>query len=85
MILSHHASTRMQQRGITREQIDIILQFGKPVRRPGDALAYSISKRDRDKAIQYFKKKIQAVEKTRDKLVLVGPEGSEIITAYNKY
>ena len=85
MILSNHASKRMQQRGITREQIDIILQFGKPLRRPGDALAYSISKRDRDKAIQYFKEKIQTIEKTKNKVVLVDSEGNEIITSYNRH
>ena len=41
MNISKHAVVRSQQRGIPTDDIDLIMQFGKPQYKPGGAIEYS--------------------------------------------
>ena len=42
MKTSKHASERLQQRGIPKDYIDIILEHGTSIRKPGNALEYRL-------------------------------------------
>ncbi len=80
---TNHAKTRCQQRGISRDQIDLILLFGKKCRRPGGALEYSLRRRDKDKIISGLKKQIHMVEKCVGKAVLVNNDQQAVLTTYH--
>lgn len=45
MKMSQHAMIRARQRGIPRDVIRLITEYGMPVRRKGNALEYSIGKK----------------------------------------
>jgi len=82
MNLSYHAIARGQQRSIPDEIIELILAFGKTERRPGQATAYRIDKRDINRAIDKLKRQIRMFEKAQNKVVLTNEIGSTVITVY---
>jgi hypothetical protein len=77
-----HAKVRFQQRGITSEVVDLILRFGKPVRKPGNLMEYRMGWKDRNDAVTLLKRQIQRIDKTLNKAVLIDEDSEEIITAY---
>jgi hypothetical protein len=83
MRLSKHASVRSRQRGFPVDCISLIINFGTPIRRPGDALEYRLRKKDKVKVINYYKHQIQLLDKAAEKAVLVSGDTAEIITVYN--
>ncbi len=83
MQLSKHAAIRSQQRGIANDCIDLIMNFGAAEKRPGGALEYRLRKKDKDKLIQYYKQKIQLLNKAGVKAILLDRNTEEIITVYN--
>ena len=74
MIVSKHASVRAQQRGITSMIVELILQFGTPFEKPGNAVEYRLQRRD-------IKQIIQSLDKANKKAVLIN--GDTVITVYN--
>lgn len=85
METTKHAQARSQQRGIPKGQIEMILEFGTPHDRPGNAIEYVITKKDKEKALRHFKKKIQQIDKAGNKGVLISRGDDTIITVYNKH
>lgn len=85
MKMSRHAIVRSKQRGIPSDLIDIILQFGTPVKRPGNVLEIQINKKDKNKIIKRLKWLIHSVEKCANKAILADISLKEIVTVYNKY
>ena len=83
MEITNHAEIRSQQRGISQDQIDFILSFGKKYRRPGGALEYKLRRRDKSKIISELKKQIHLVEKCVDKAVLIKGDRKMVITTYH--
>lgn len=63
MDISKHAKIRSQQRGVPRDEIDSIIQFGKPQCKPGGAIEYTVSKRDRNRMIIHLKHLINHLDK----------------------
>jgi len=84
MELSRHAEVRSQQRSIPRDYIEMIMEFGTPTRKPGNALEYKIHKRDRQQAISRLKRLINTIDKCQKKAVLVDRNLNQVITVYNK-
>lgn len=53
MDISRHATARIQQRGIPKDLVDLIMQFGTPQRKPGGAIEYTVRKKDKNRMITY--------------------------------
>ena len=73
---TRHARTRMQQRGISGQDVDLIVACGTMVR-PG---LYMLRDRDADKEIQEHKRRIQALERNRGRAAVV--EDGTVVTCY---
>lgn len=63
--------------------IDLIIQFGTPMEKPGKALEFRLQKRDKIKVVSHLKHLIQSVDKIENKAVLINTNEDEIITVYN--
>lgn len=83
MQVSQHAAVRSQQRGISSDCIDLIIDLGAAEKRPGGALEYKLRKKDKEKLIMYYKHKIHILNKAGVKAILINGDTEEIITAYN--
>ena len=73
---TRHAQTRMQQRRISHQDIDLILEYGTMVR-PG---LYLLRNCDADNEIQEHKRRIQALERNRGRAAVV--EQGTVVTCY---
>ena len=80
---SKHAKVRCQQRGISQNQVDLIVAHGHKSRRSGGAWEYRLRKKDRNKLISKYKKQIQMVERSVGKGVLVSYDQETVVTAYH--
>ena len=78
-----HSLTRCRQRGIPENNLEVIRQWGTPVRKPGGVIEYFISRKDKQEAINFLKQCIQAVEKLTGKAIIVSSDDT-VITAYHK-
>ncbi len=76
MRLSTHAVARSRQRGMPLEYLPLIVAFGTPVARPGNATEYQLLDKD-------LKRLIQNLDKLAGRAVIVG-EDDTIITTYVK-
>ena len=83
--LSNHAEIRCQQRGMKSIIINLIGKLGRPVRKPGGALEYMITKKEKKKICMVFKQAIQALDKVDGKAILVSADNEDIITVYNLF
>jgi hypothetical protein len=81
MKLTKHAKIRFQQRGFSKEDIDLLMHFGEPKEKLGNATEYTIKGRDKDIIVGKLKRIIQRLEKITKKAVLAN--GDDIITVYN--
>jgi len=83
MQLSKHAAVRSQQRGIPKAFIEMIMEYGTPTRKPGNALEYRLTKKIRDQIIREHKRVITFLEKCSNKAVLVDGDYTEVISVYH--
>jgi hypothetical protein len=77
MELSKHALIRKQQRGFQADDIDLITRFGTPVKRPGNAVEYRITQKQK-------KHLIQALDRVERKAVLLRNDEETVVTLYNR-
>lgn len=80
---SNHVKVRCQQRGISQEQVDLIVAHGQKCRRPGGAWEYRLRKKDKNKLISILKKQIHMVEKSVGKGVLISDDQETVVTTYH--
>ena len=80
MVFSNHALKKQRQRGISNDCIELVLQLGKPIERPGNAVEYRIPKKDRPIIIKEFKHKLNELEKAFNVGILTSESDGEIIT-----
>ena len=83
MQLSEHAKIRSQQRVIPNDYIEMLLQYGTYIKKPGKALEIKIIKKDREHIIKHLKQLIYSIEKCSKKSLLVDENMKNIITLYN--
>ena len=84
MNLTQHLLIRCKQRGINPSNIELIKELGTRERKPGGACAYYISKKDKQEAIQFYKKCIQLLDKLYGKCIVVDEKSDDVITVYHK-
>ncbi|MBD3377598.1 hypothetical protein GF406_21395 [candidate division KSB1 bacterium] len=82
MDISKHAEIRCQQRGIPKNSIDLILQFGTPLCKPGGVIEYKIYKKNKSQIQAHLKKLIDRLDKIENKAVLISD--NQVITVYHK-
>ena len=83
MKISNHALIRSKQRGIPKDYIDMIMQYGTPIKKPGQTLEIKIQKRDKNQIIKHLKRLLNSIDKCSNKAVLVDSNTSTVITVYN--
>ena len=76
LIPTKHAQKRMQQRSMSAEDIELIVQNGEDIR--GDGVLFT--NHAADKLIRSLKKKITTIERLRNRKVVLN--GSAVITCY---
>jgi hypothetical protein len=82
MDISRHAIARIQQRGIPKDLVDLIMEFGTPQLKPGGAIEYSVRKKDKNRMIGHLKHLINRLDKIANKGVLIIDD--HVITTYHK-
>lgn len=75
-ILSRHAETRMRQRGVRPNDLEIVFRYGAEI---GEDV-YFLADRNVDRGIQNLKWEIQALERLRGQKVVVA--GDTVVTCY---
>lgn len=79
MQTTKHVNQRMNQRGITKKMIDMVLDYGKPVQDKK-----ILRKKDAQRLIEEMNDTMKVLKKICDKGgVVVVAEGETVITAYN--
>ena len=76
LIYSQHAKTRMQQRGIRKSDIPIILACGTQI----DDETYLMRNRDANREIEIRKREIQTLSRLANRKVVI--RDGRVITAY---
>ena len=76
LIYSQHARTRMQQRGIRKADIPIILEYGTQI----DDETYFMRNRDAVREIETRKREIQTLSRLVNRKVVI--RDGRVITAY---
>ena len=83
MKVSEHAICRGQQRGISRDYMEILTLYGQYTRCPRGAYAYSLGRRDLRELGQQLSHNRQMLDKLRHQ-VLIGSEDGSVITVYHR-
>lgn len=83
MQLSEHAKIRSQQRVIPNDYIEMILEYGTYIKKPGSALEIKIKKKDKENIIKHLKRLIYLIEKCSKKGLLIDENMKTILTLYN--
>ena len=83
MKTTRHAEIRAKQRGIPTAIVETILEHGRPVRKPGGAWEYRLTKKHREQLIFALKEEIKRIEKSAGKGILIGGDGAAILTVYH--
>ena len=80
MKLTNHANKRVQQRGFSKQVIDIILNKGRGQFAPGGATKIFIGKKEYQAVVTELKRAIQIMDKAKDATLIIN-EG-RILTVY---
>ena len=80
MKLTDHAEKRSQQRGFSKQIIDIILNQGKNQHAPGGATKIFIGRREYQAVISELKRAIQLMDKAKDATLII--HENRILTVY---
>jgi len=76
MELSRHALVRKQQRGFQSDDIELIRLLGTCVKKPGNLVEYRMTQKRK-------KHLIQALDRIKDKGVLLSDDEETVVTLYN--
>lgn len=81
MQITHHASTRQQQRGIPTLVVDLLINYGTVERAGADAASYYFDKASRRQVLAYAGPLSRAIEQYLDYYAIVGDDGHVITVA----
>ena len=76
--ISKHAMARMDQRGVRDEDLELVLSCGTEIAPD----AWLIRQADADREIAELKRRIQRIERLKNKKLKVVAEGNTVITCY---
>lgn len=82
MLLSRHAETRCQQRGIPLRQVELILLHGTARPKPGGALEFSIPRRIKRLIQRELRRVLRDLDSIDKKAVIV--LDGDVVTVYHK-
>ena len=85
MKMSKHSLTRAQQRGVSLQQIKLIMAFGAIKQAPGDAISYKITKKGFNELETVLKQGVQLLDKIKNKTIICDASGETVITCYHEY
>jgi hypothetical protein len=74
---------RCQQRGISQDQVELIISYGQKYKMPGGAWEYQLRKRDKDRVIAELKRQIQLLDTAVGKGVLISGDEETVVTTYH--
>ena len=77
LVYSHHARARMQQRGLRKRDVELIVDFGTRVSEE----AYILRRLDADREIELRRREIQALSRLRGRKVVVA--ANTVVTGYH--
>jgi hypothetical protein len=83
MEMSSHSEIRCQQRGISQDQVELIISYGQKYPRPGGVWEYRLRKKDKDRLIAALKRQIQMIERSVGKGVLISGDLETVVTTYH--
>ena len=83
MTFTRHAKERCQERGIPLQVAELIVEFGTVCTPADETCRYELRQRDKEAAIRQLRQKLQDLEKSSGKVVVLG--GDRIITAYRDH
>ena len=83
MEMSSHSTIRCQQRGISPDQVELILSYGQKYKKPGGAWEYRLRKKDKDRLIAALKRQIQLLDTAVGKGVLMSGDEETVVTTYH--
>ncbi len=84
MKLSKHAIKRAQQRGISSQQVKLIMAFGQIRRVPGEAISYQFTKKSLMELEVVLKQGVQLLDKLKNKTIICNPTDDTVITCYHQ-
>lgn len=84
MKISKHAEIRSSQRGISSEEIDIILLYGHKSKKK-KAYEYYIPNKEIERQLRHYKHMMKLLESVFNKSVLVDNKKEDIITTYHQH
>ncbi len=76
--MTKHAQKRLQQRGIQKLIVDLILSHGTPERAPGGAIKYHLKRPD----VAGLR---AAIDKCPNKEIIVDESSGKVITVYHRH
>ena len=78
-----HMIKRCQQRGISREVVEVLFKYGRR-RRTRDGISYSMDKRARQRARTHMGRAYSRLEGRLDCYIVISQDGADIITAAHR-
>ncbi len=78
MKLTKHAEARKQQRGFSKFTLDIIQQYGRCEKAPGNATAVFFGNREHQNTVREFKRAIQLLDRAKGGKIIIS--GDSMIT-----
>lgn len=87
IVLTEHAQVRLQQRGIAKHWIPLIIEYGKEIYDHHGAVRYFMTSRLTRNVIELMRGEcsIQQLEKLKGVYVIVSADNTTVITAAHKY
>lgn len=79
-----HAKKRVSQRGISKDEVNFILNYGTRNKKP-KAYEYLVPQDEIERQFRYHKYMIKLLSKINNKAILVDNNEETIITAYHIY
>lgn len=83
MNITKHTKSRQAQRGISSEDVGLILDHGDYRHRPGGAVEYCIDSAEVEQLYSHHKKILDTLCKIRGKAVVMSHDGA-VVTVYRK-
>ena len=80
MNLTKHARKRCQQRGISRDTLELILDYGRICQAPGGATKFFLGNKEYNKIMSDLKQAMKLAERAKNGALILIDE--QIITAY---
>jgi hypothetical protein len=78
-----HSAIRMQQRGISRQKVDLIIECGVQVPVAGGAHLCMVPRRQINDEIQHLHRQIRRWESLKDTAIVVGENGDLITVQHH--